>query len=184
MLVNLLVLLGVLAGPTGLPVPPMASCRSTVTDRSCPAFLVPVATPSGWKFSRTQGARESESFASITKTANTARSDPDFAGLIIRCAPKGKIEVLIALIQPFPPRSRPQVTVTAGSFSQTFEASMAAAGAAVLLPEETGALVSTKWQAVPSLKITVRQETSEIKGMVDLGGLGVAYNSLITSCAQ
>ena len=163
---------------------------STALGRLCEASgsacIVPVAAPSsGWKFSRSQGPKEGESFAAIMKTADTAQSDPDFAGLIVRCAPQGKIEVLVALIRPFPPRSRPQVTIaSAGGGTQTFGASMAAAGAAVLLPDEISALAAAKWQAVPSLAISVKENGSEIKGMIALNGLREAYNSLLASCSQ
>ncbi|WP_247355404.1 hypothetical protein [Bradyrhizobium sp. 160] len=41
------------------------------------------APASVWKFTRTQGAKDGESFAAIMKTADTIQSDPDFAGLIV-----------------------------------------------------------------------------------------------------
>ncbi len=112
------------------------------------------------------------------------RSDPDFAGLMIRCAPKGKIDVLIALIQPFPPQSHPQVTVSSGSSSQVFEGAMTAAGAAVVLPDEAARLAQGPWQEVSSLAVSVKQDKSEIKGVVVLDGLREAYHLLTGSCAQ
>lgn len=174
-------LLGLLAAaPLAGPVPP--PCAG---EAAAPACVVRVAAPSAWKFSRPQGNKEGESFAAITKTADTAQSDPDFAGLIIRCAPKGKIDVLVALIRPFPPRSHPKVTVapsTGGTL--TFEASMAAAGAAVLLPDEVSAFAAGKWQTTPSLAVAVKENDSEIKGVVSLNGLREAYNSLLANCGQ
>jgi hypothetical protein len=145
-----------------------------------------VANPSSiWKFARTQGPKEGESFASISKTAETMQSDPEFAGLIVRCAPKGKIDVLVALIRPFPPRSRPKVTIaSATGGTVTVEASMAAAGAAVLLPDEISAFAAGKWQTTPSLSVVVKESDSEIKGVVALNGLREAYNSLAASCGQ
>ncbi|PSO16649.1 hypothetical protein C7G42_23445 [Bradyrhizobium sp. MOS003] len=138
-----------------------------------------------WKFSRTQGGKDGESFAAITKTADTTQSDLDFAGLIVRCAPQGKIDVLVALIRPFPPRSRPKVTITAsGGGSLTFDASMAAAGAAVLLPDEVSAFAAGKWQTTTSLSVVVRGADSEIKGVVALNGLREAYHSLQANCGQ
>nr|WP_249816027.1 hypothetical protein [Bradyrhizobium sp. 138] len=164
-----------------------ASCAGARS--SCQgAAIVAVATPapsSVWKFSRTQGAKDGESFAAITKTADTTQSDPDFAGLIVRCAPKGKIDVLVALIRPFPPRSRPKVTIAAsGGGTLTFDASMAAAGAAVLLPDEVSAFAAGKWQTTPSLSVVVRESDSEIKGTVALNGLREAYHSLLANCSQ
>jgi len=149
--------------------------------------LIRVAAPvSSWKFTRTQGPKDGESFAAITKTAETMQSDLDFAGLIVRCAPKGRIEVLITLIRPFPPRSRPQVTIASsgGGGSLTFKASMAAAGAAVLLPDEVSAFAGGKWQTTPSLSVLVKETDSEIKGVVALNGLREAYHSLLANCGQ
>jgi hypothetical protein len=160
-----------------------AICRPANPAEVCRAPRIPVANMSNWKFTRAQGIKADESFVAIMKTAETLQSDPDFAGLIIRCAPKGKIEVLVALIRPFPPRSRPQVTLASAGFSQSFEATMTAAGAAVLLPEEAGVLAGGKWQSTPSLTVTVKENTSEIKGIVALNGLREAYGTLLASCS-
>ncbi len=149
--------------------------------------VVAVAAPTSssvWKFTRTQGTKDGESFAAIMKTADTTQSDPDFAGLIVRCAPKGKVDVLVALIRPFPPRARPKVTITANGGGVTFDASMAAAGAAVLLPDEVSAFAAGKWQMTASLSMLVREGDSEIKGTVALNGLREAYHSLLANCSQ
>lgn len=178
-------LAGSLLGGSDRPLDRASACVRS----SCQGVpLVEVATPapaSVWKFSRTQGAKEGESFAAIMKTADTSQSDPDFAGLIVRCAPRGKIDVLVALIRPFPPRSHPKVAIsTTGGGTLTFDASMAAAGAAVLLPDEVSAFAAGKWQAMPSLSVVVKESDSEIKGMVALNGLREAYNSLLANCGQ
>ncbi|MGY4368161.1 hypothetical protein ACVW1A_004226 [Bradyrhizobium sp. LB1.3] len=170
------------------PLEPPPPCAGTERPACQGAPFVEVATPalsSVWKFTRTQGTREGESFAAIMKTADTAQSDPDFAGLIVRCAPKGKIDVLLALIRPFPPRSHPKVTIiSSGGGALTFEASMAAAGTAVLLPDEVSAFATGKWQTMASLSVVVKESDSEIKGMVALNGLREAYHSLLANCGQ
>jgi hypothetical protein len=100
-------------------------------------------------------------------------------------APKGKIDVLVALIRPFPPRSHPKVTIAAsGGGTLTFDASMAAAGAAVLLPDEVSAFAAGKWQTTASLSVVVKESDSEIKGLVALNGLREAYHSLLANCSQ
>jgi hypothetical protein len=143
--------------------------------------------PSGWKLVR---APESEKPGAksggiaIMKTADTMRSDPDFAGLMVRCADKGKIDVLVVLVSPFPPRSRPKVTIGAGPGAQVFEGQMAAAGAAVVLPEAVAALAGGPWQSTASLAIAVKDNDSEIKGIVALDGLRPAYGNLLASCMQ
>ncbi|WP_247282673.1 MULTISPECIES: hypothetical protein [unclassified Bradyrhizobium] len=158
----------------GLLTPPRTACPLQVAGAS-----------SVWKFARTQGPKEGESFASISKTAETMQSDPEFAGLIVRCAPKGKIDVLVALIRPFPPKSHPKVTLaSATGGAVTVEASMAAGGAAVLLPDEVSAFAAGKWQTTASLSVVVKESDTEIKGVVALNGLREAYNSLAASCGQ
>jgi hypothetical protein len=176
------------AGTAHWPSAPATPCADSAQSPCQGPPFVEVATPapsSVWKFTRTQGTKEGESFAAIAKTADTAQSDPDFAGLIVRCAPKGKVDVLVALIRPFSPRSHPKVTITtAMGGTLTFEASMAAAGAAVLLPDEVSAFAAGKWQTTPSLSVVVKESDSEIKGMVALNGLREAYHSLLTNCGQ
>jgi hypothetical protein len=160
-----------------------ALCRPS-PDRTCAPGPIAVAeTASNWRFSRAQGTKEGESFASIMKAADTAHSDPDFAGLIVRCAPKGKVDVLIALIEPFPPRSHPRVTVSSDGTIQAFEASITAAGAAVLLPDEAGTLAGAKWQTTSSLAVSVKDGDREVKGVVALNGFRAAYSGLTSSCA-
>lgn len=165
-----------------------APCPGSAESSCRGAPVIAVAAPASssvWKFTRTQGTKDGESFAAIMKTADTALSDPDFAGLIVRCAPRGKIDVLVALIRPLPPRSRPKVTIAASSGGTlTFEASMAAVGAAVLLPDEVSAFAAGKWQTTPSVSVVVRESDSEIKGTVALTGLREAYHSLLANCTQ
>ncbi|WP_245452251.1 hypothetical protein [Bradyrhizobium forestalis] len=176
-----------LFGAADRPGDPGPSCIGSAPSSCQGTSIVAVAAPASssvWKFTRTQGSKDGESFAAIMKTADTTQSDPDFAGLIVRCAPKGKIDVLVALIRPFPPRSHPKVTIAAsGGGTLTFDASMAAAGAAVLLPDEVSAFAAGKWQTTPSLSVVVRESDSEIKGMVALNGLREAYNSLLANCS-
>ena len=167
------------------PLDPVGPCARSMCQGTPVVEIAAPAPSSVWKFTRTQGAKDGESFAAIMKTADTTQSDPDFAGLIVRCAPKGKVDVLVALIRPFPPRSHPKVTIAAsGGGTLTFDASMAAAGAAVLLPDEVSAFAAGKWQATASLSVAVRESGSEIKGMVALNGLREAYHSLLANCSQ
>jgi len=181
-------LAGSLLGAADRPWSAAAPCPGSAefSCREAPIAAIAHPAPSSvWKFTRAQGARDGESFAAITKTADTAQSDPDFAGLIVRCAPKGKIDVLVALIRPFPPRSRPKVTIAAtGGGTLTFDARMAAAGATVLLPDEVSAFAAGKWQTAASLSVAVSEGDSEIKGVVALNGLREAYHSLLANCGQ
>ena len=71
-----------------------------------------------------------------------------------------------------------------GGGALTFEGSMAAAGAAVQLPDEVSAFAAGKWQTTPSLSVVVREGDSEIKGTVALNGLREAYHSLLANCGR
>ncbi|MBR0931006.1 hypothetical protein JQ561_30715 [Bradyrhizobium diazoefficiens] len=181
-------LAGSLLGAADRPWGPASPCTGS-TGFSCqeaPIVAPATSAPSSvWKFTRTQGSKDGESFAAIMKTADTTQSDADFAGLIVRCAPKGKVDVLVALIRPFPPRSRPKVTIAAsGGGTLTFDAGMEAAGAAVLLPDEVSAFAAGKWQTTASLSVVVKESDSEVKGLVALNGLREAYHSLLANCSQ
>ena len=52
--------------------------------------------------------RGGEDAVSVMHTADPFRSDPDFAGLTLRCAETGT-EVLVILLQTLSPRAKPQV---------------------------------------------------------------------------
>lgn len=138
---------------------------------------------SGWKLIRSS-APDGGLSASIMKTAELSRSDPDLAGLMVRCGSRAAIEILVAVVRPFPPRSRPQVTITAGRNTRTFEGTVTAGGAAIVLPQEASVLAGEAWQMAASLDIVLMESSSEIKGTVALDGLRAAYANLIQNCAQ
>ena len=138
---------------------------------------------SGWKLIRSS-APDGGLYASIMKTAELGLSDPDLAGLMVRCGSRAAIEILVAVVRPFPPRSRPQVKITAGRNTRTFEGTVTAGGAAIVLPQEAAALAGEAWQMAASLDIVLMENTSEIRGTVALDGLRAAYANLIQNCAQ
>jgi hypothetical protein len=114
-------------------------------------------------------------------TVSFERSDPDLAGLIIRCT-ESDLEVLIALISPFPLRARPQVTLTAGGIATHLEAKVAPPGTALLLPSEATALANGAWKSVRDLSLQVTEEGVAIRGVVTLEGLPSALQSLSIEC--
>jgi hypothetical protein len=164
----------------------LCSHRGPAALGPCPGVTAVQASSnqsSGWKLVRTPDSERSRGMA-IVKTADTARSDPDFAGLMVRCADKGKIEVLVVLVNPFPPRSNPVVTIVSAARAEVFEGKVAAAGAAVLLPEAAAGLAGGVWQTASSLAIAVKDNATEIKGLVGLNGLRPAYSDLLANCMQ
>jgi hypothetical protein len=93
---------------------------------SAPAVGAPEnrAMPSGWRLLRS--GNPDAPIMSASRTADATRSDLDLAGLILRCSDKG-IETLIVVVTPFPPRTRPVVTLTANNREWTFDAEVARA---------------------------------------------------------
>ncbi len=109
-------------------------------------------------------------------TAELAHSDPNFAGLVIRCSDNGP-EVLLVFVRPLPPRARPKVTV-AGT---TYEGSVVSPSAEVLLAGASGA-AQTRWPSLSSLSIEVTENEATTKGVVSLEGLDQALGTLNASC--
>lgn len=181
---------GLSAIPQGMPTAVVEACRSGTRPKAEPDDCleaprsVTLNGASSWKLVRSKGTKDTDSLFSIMKTADTLRSDPDFAGLMIRCATQGKIDVLMVLVRPFPPQSKPQITVATGQESRVFEGKMAAAGAAIVLPDEAGLLAGGPWQTAKSLSLSAREGGVEIKGVVVLEGLRPAYNNLVSNCTQ
>ena len=68
-----------------------------------------------WRLIRTPNPAGGPESISITKSANTAGSDPDIAGLMLRCGEGATTQVLVVLVEPLPPRAHPKVTVVAGA---------------------------------------------------------------------
>jgi hypothetical protein len=66
-------------------------------------------------------------------TAEMLRSDPDFAGLMLRCAEDG-IDVLVIVIEPRPPRARPQVKFGPTGNEASYQATVVPPFTALLLP--------------------------------------------------
>jgi hypothetical protein len=116
------------------------------------------------------------------RTADTAQSDPDLAGLMIRCAEKPGLEVLLALVRPFPPRSKRDVVVTTGTTRSVFHAETSSAGTALVLPIEATAFTTGHWRGLKELAVTINDPEAEIRGVISLEGLALAMTKLLASC--
>jgi hypothetical protein len=135
----------------------------------------------GWRLVRTPNPAGGNDAVSIMHTADLLRSDPDLAGLMIRCGEAGN-EVLIALISPFPLRARPQVVLGGTSAGTRLEAKVAPPGAVILLPGEATALASGPWQSLAELQLEITNEGTAIRGVVTLKGLAAALQVLAANC--
>jgi hypothetical protein len=135
----------------------------------------------GWKLIRTPNPRGGADAVSIIRTADLTRSDPDLAGLMLRCAGT-KFQVLIVVIRPLAPRAKPGVTLHVGSTITRFDASVVAPGTALLLPPAAEALARGPWHSASEANIEVEEDTGNFRGTVSLAGLGSAIAKLLASC--
>ena len=167
------------------------SCfRSILQDREVSGGL-----PSGrdstarWRLVQTADPQSDRKAVSIMRAADTIRSDPDLAGLMIRCRSRPgdgphNLEVLIVLLNPLPLRAHPNVRLKSESGESRYTASIAAPGALVLLPAEAAALATGPWQSVNELTIDVEEAGLAVHGVVALGGLRTALSDLSASCPR
>lgn len=140
----------------------------------------------GWRLVRTPNPAGGPDAVAITRTADPSQSDLGFAGLMLRCGDVGGdlgIEVLLVMVQPFPPRAHPHVTVVAGAATAEFTTSTVPPGALLLLPPEAIALAMGPWLTAPELTVTVADDKQTTHGAVQLAGLGSALQELRANCA-
>jgi hypothetical protein len=151
-------------------------------DPSTNVSQPPPPEPGTWRLIRTLNPAGGPESISIAKTANIAASDPDIAGLMLRCGEGATTQVMVVLVEPLPLRAHPKVTVVAGATTTEFTASVVAPGASVLLPEKASALVEDAWQSVPELSISISENRRSIHGVISLADIGTAMRTLQSNC--
>jgi len=155
-------------------------CYENMTAKPDSAAKSQSTETSAWPVVRTPNPAGGAEAVSIMQTADTARSDLDLAGVMVRCGERN-VETLVVLIRPFPPRAHPKVTVAAGGQSREFTTTVVRPGAALLLPAEATALAAGPWQSAAELAVQVDDE-HPIRGIISLQGLGAAYRLLTVNC--
>jgi hypothetical protein len=140
-------------------------------------------TADGWRTVRTPGPKPGADVISKMRTADLLRSDPAFAGLALHCGESGP-EIVVIVVEPFPPRSRPRVEIGQQASDGAFEASVLPGGAALLLPAAATALANGAWQSQPELSVKIENAGSTIQGVVPLSGLKEALNAINISCSS
>ncbi len=134
-----------------------------------------------WHLVRTP-APENKQTVSIMRTGELLKSDPDFAGLMIRCKGTAGLQIGFIVVSPFPPKSQPQVTVSAGASSLDFQGSVAGPGTIVSLPDEASALIHGPWKSARSLTVQIKGDGADIHGTVSLNQLSQAIALLQANC--
>lgn len=116
------------------------------------------------------------------RTPDIFRSDPDLAGLMIRCREQTGLEVLLALVRPFPPRSKKDVVVMSGTVESTLKAETSDAGTALVLPVDATMFSTGPWRQWKELAIRIRDPGGDIRGVIPLDGAAQAIGVLSASC--
>ena len=157
------------------------NCLKNILPKDSPD---PSASPARdlWPLVRTPHPKGGPDAVAIMRTADTAQSDPDLAGLMIRCEEKPGFAVLLALVRPFPPRSKRDVVVTLGTTQSVLRAEASSTGTALVLPIEATAFTTGPWQGLKELAVTIKDPETEIRGVIPLGGLAPAMAKLSASC--
>lgn len=136
---------------------------------------------SDWRLLRTANPRGGADAVSMIHTADITRSDPELAGLMLRCGEHGA-EVIIVVVTPFPPRAQPDVTVGADGKEWRFTARVVSPGAELLLPAEATGLATGPWQLTHELVVKVSSPEQSFGGVVPIDGLGAALATLAANC--
>lgn len=151
--------------------------------KGSPATAPPTAAAPPWRLVRTRNPRGGDDAVSMMRTANISASDLEFAGAMLRCGDNG-LEFLLVVISPFPPRSRPEIAITAGTNELHFEGSVIPPGAELLLPLGARELAAGPLHAARSMAVKITLAEVTIKGVVAIDGLDAAINTLATNCPR
>jgi hypothetical protein len=162
----------------------IAATSAVCRDSGKPATNSEVEQPETWRLSRTPNPAGGPDTISITKLADTTRSDHDVAGLMLRCGEGATTEVLVVLIEPLPPRTHPKVTVVAGAMTTKFTGSVVTPGPLVLLPEKASALVEHAWQSTPELAVEITENDRSLHGVIPLTDISTAMQTLQSNCSK
>jgi hypothetical protein len=145
------------------------------------AQAVSGAPADAWKLLRSRDPAGGPDAISIVRTAEPSRSDPDIAGLMLRCS-ASRIETLVVVIEPSSPRARLRVTLGAKGASTALEATAVPPFTALLLPPEATSMLSGPWLSAPELSIEISGDRKPANAVVLLAGLGQALERLTAGC--
>jgi len=138
------------------------------------------ALSGGWRLVRTPDPRGGPDVVSVLHTADTLKSDADFAGLTFRCSRSG-IETLLVLLPSLDRGSRYAVRIKSGTTETQLEATPLQAGEVLLLPPNATVLAAGAWRAASEISVDIAAP-SPIHGSVPTGGLSGAMSVLSQSC--
>jgi hypothetical protein len=158
-------------------------CYEEMNSKIAPLQRQPV--PSGtWQVTRTPNPAGGPDAISISKITNVIPPDQNIAGIMLRCGEGATTEVVVVLVTPLPSRSHPKVTVTAGTTTTEFTASVVTPGTLVLLPEKASALLKDTWQAAPELAVSIMDGHRSLQDIIPLNDISTAIATLQSNCPK
>lgn len=119
---------------------------------------------------------------SIMRTADTTRSDPDLAGLMIRCQKKPGFQVLLALVRPLPPRAKRDVVINPKTAPSVVHAEVSPIGTGIVLSIEPSMFTTGQWRDLKELAVLIQDPEADIRGVIPLDGLAPALAKLSARC--
>jgi hypothetical protein len=142
------------------------------------------SAPESWHLVRTPNPRGGPDAVSMMRTADTSKSDPDLAGLMIRCDEKRGVEASIALVRPVPPRSKRDVVISWGTTHPLFHAEASPLGTALILPIDVAVFARDAWRDQQELGLTIQDPEGDVRGAIPIDGLGEAVARLSANCPK
>lgn len=124
--------------------------------------------------------------AALTRTPDLLRSDPDLAGLMLRCGADG-LTVIVVVVQPYAPGSHPRVSLDVGRDASPdanthFDARINDYGNALQLPPGATGLLQQVRHEQSEMAIDIVSGDTRMRGVVPLAGMKAATESLPQRC--
>jgi hypothetical protein len=157
-------------------------CRRLIVRVQAPGIASIPADIGRWQLVRTPGPQKDHDVVSIMHTADTLRSDPDFAGLLIRCQEKTRLQIGLVVIQPFPPKDHPKISINGNNAEMHLEASVLPGGVVLGLPAEAEVLAKGPWQKLKEVSFGIQSNGIAMKGIIPLENLSAALAVLYSNC--
>jgi hypothetical protein len=121
--------------------------------------------------------------SSISRTADGYHSDAGFAGVTIRCNESGDLDLVLVLLEAFPPKAMVNVVVGSAPDANRYSAKVLGTRLELLLPDQNLKSASGPWQKSKELEIEIEGPQNHIHGVVDLDGIHEALLELLTKCS-
>jgi len=139
----------------------------------------------GWQLVRTPDPRGGADAISISHVVDLQKSDPNLAGITLRCVDR-QIELFIIVIEPYPPNIPIDLTLKLGNSSaSTYRGSVVPPGIMVRLPPEAATALFDHRPELDYLNVSLAYGTAPVtKGVIKLTGFEQAFGTLKTLCSK